>query len=429
MSRTPIARWALLFGVSLVVGCGVAPKPIVVPAPTVPDPVAIDADTPELKPTPRAPQKGLSDLLATAPFEGPTLKVYFIDVGQGDGMLLQSPGGKTVLIDSGPPKSRARVLSFLKGLKLDQIDLAVNSHPHADHVGNLAQIMEIIPVRNVLLSGSVHTTREYKRVIAALEKYKIKPRIARRGQQITIDPEVSFKVLGPQTPFVSGSRSDINSNSVILRLQYKDISILFTGDSEEETEHRLMSDARGLRSTILKVAHHGSRYATGASFLRAVSPKLAVISASMRNRYGHPAPETLSRLGSSGIETIETRLLGHLLLETDGKRLRLSARARGAKRFSPIKLSPRASAGKQISEQAEQPAVVDPDGLLDLNTATVAQLVRLPGIGPKTAKRIVEWREANTAFRSVDELIRVKGIGKVKLRKLRKLVSVKLPKS
>jgi competence protein ComEC len=247
-----------------------------------------------------------------------------IDVGQGDAILLQAPGGKVVLIDTGRAGARQTLLAYLRNQGVERIDLLVHSHAHADHVGNTAAVVDTFDVGAVLDPGFPHPAKAYGRALAALEHNKVPMKLARRGRTIRIGQKTTLTVLAPDTPFLSQTRSDVNANSVILRIDYGRVRILLTGDAEHETEKRLLAAGpKTLRAQVLKVAHHGSRFATHRPFLDAVEPELALISAGVDNAYGHPAKKTLARLARHGTAIAITGRDGHLLLETDGKRLKL----------------------------------------------------------------------------------------------------------
>jgi len=148
---------------------------------------------------------------------------------------------------------------------------------------------------------------------------------SRAGQVIRLGPEVQAFVLHPGLPWISGSSSDLNNNSVVIRLVYRRVSFLFTGDIEAEAEQALLAREADLSSTVLKVGHHGSQTSTTEEFLEAVSPELAVISVGEDNRFGHPSQEVVDRLRDQGVEVLRTDLGGAITVTTDGRRWRVKA--------------------------------------------------------------------------------------------------------
>ncbi len=275
------------------------------------------------------PGTGAHDAILLSRFEteeitGPRLRLHVIDVGQGDALLVQAPGGKTALVDTGPAGARRTLVQYLRAQGVRRIDLLVHSHAHADHVGNTAAIIETFDVGAVLDPGFPHPAKAYQRALAAMESKGVTMRIARRGRTIKMGRKVKIVVLGPEKPFLRRTRSDVNANSVVLRIDFGAVRILLTGDAEHDTEARLLArDPEALRAQVLKVAHHGSRFASKRPFLTAVSPVLALVSAGRDNAYGHPDKITMKRLTARGTAVAVTARDGHLVLETDGRVLRL----------------------------------------------------------------------------------------------------------
>ncbi|SRR6266540_1039677 len=251
------------------------------------------------------------------------LQIYALDVGQGDSALIITPEGKSVLIDAGPPQAADEVAAALRKRDVRSLDLAVATHPHADHIGGMRQVIENFGVKNFLDSGKDYPSMEYKRMQLAIEEKGIKFIPAKKGMKFDLDSGVGLEVLNPQgndqwITEVRRGGSVENANSVVLRLGYGNFSMLFTGDAETETEDLMMKSGVPLRAQVLKVGHHGSRYATSVRFLEAVAPEAAVISCGADNRYGHPARQTLDRLLKAGVKVYRTDLNGDIAIVTDG---------------------------------------------------------------------------------------------------------------
>lgn len=354
------------------------------------------------------------------------IRVHFIDIGQGDSALIEGPTGKRVLIDSGPSKSGNRLVHYLKALGVERIDLMINTHPHADHIGNATRILKSFQVGLVLDSGWVHPIKAYRDLLDTVEELKIPIKIARKGRIIDIGGGAQIHILGPEDPLIRNSRSDPNSNSIVFRMTYKDEQALFTGDAEEETESRLLRAPEFLRANLLKVAHHGSSHASSDHFLSTVQPVIAVISCSEQNRYGHPAPETLTRLEKRKIEPWVTATKGTLVAETNGHGWSLN----GGKVVNSRSKSPQTQQIEAMvtSQQNEATALqVNTEestkaGLININQASATDLQGLPGIGPALSERILKHRQENGPYQSVDDLRKVKGIGPKTVTKLAPLI-------
>lgn len=274
---------------------------------------------------------GVSAIARPAAGAPPALRVDFIDVGQGDAALVTSPAGKTVLIDGGPANHAAALTAFLAAHVRGPVDLILLSHRHEDHLGGLPAAVRQTGARLFLDAPVAHAGPDYERLMRELEARGIPARQATRGRRIDLGGGAAITLLGPPEPPITGSRSDVNANSVVARLTYGSVSILFAGDAEAPTEAWLLASGQELRADVLKVAHHGSRYASGMRFLRAVRPRVAVISAGAGNEYGHPARVTLDRLARAGAAVYRTDLDGDVTVETDGASVRVrTARARGA---------------------------------------------------------------------------------------------------
>jgi comEA protein len=226
--------------------------------------------------------------------------------------------------------------------------------------------------------------------------------------------------ISPQDPLLAGTRSDANANSFVARLTVGEVDVMLTGDAEAETEARVLQGGGPLECEVLKVAHHGSAYSTTGAFLDAVSPEVGVISAGTSNRYGHPAPDTLHKLEKAGVAIFRTDTDGEVLLQTDGRSYSVTRMGRaGAAVVTP---------GAEPAEPAAPAAPEVPsgagDGRVDINSASVDELMSLPGIGRVKARAIVDFRTTNGPFSSVDGLSGVKGIGRKTVEKLAPLVAL-----
>lgn len=257
------------------------------------------------------------------------LRVFALDVGQGDGLLVVSPGGKTVLIDAGNAQAGDDVVAALQRRNIRTIDLAVATHPHADHIAGLRRVLGKLTVKQLLDSGQSFASTEYEKLLRAVKERKVNYIKAGKGQTFDLDSGVRLEAFNPRgngqwiTQVREGGSIE-NANSIVLRLTYGNFAMIFTGDAEAETEAEMIRSKTPLHAQVLKIGHHGSRYATSDGFLRAVAPQTAIISCGADNRYGHPSQPTLDRLKKSNVQVFRTDLSGEIAIISDGNSFQVS---------------------------------------------------------------------------------------------------------
>ena len=212
-------------------------------------------------------------------------------------------------------------MPFLRKKGINELNLVVLTHPHDDHVGGLSYILEKIRIGMVLDSGQPHTSSGYQRFLRTIEAKKIPYKIARAGQAIDLGSGVKGYVLHPSEPLITGSESDLNNNSVVIKIVYGRTSILLAGDMAFEGEEKLLAKGYDMNSDVLKVGHHGSRTSTSDRFLAAVRPVYAVISVGAKNKFGHPNNQTMGRLVKHGAMIMRTDQNGAITIKSDGEDL------------------------------------------------------------------------------------------------------------
>ncbi|MBT4511292.1 MAG: DNA internalization-related competence protein ComEC/Rec2 [Chloroflexi bacterium] len=251
------------------------------------------------------------------------LHVYVLDIGQGDSILLQK-GNQQIIIDGGPNSGK---MADQLGDKLPfwdrTIELLVLTHPDADHITGLIDILQRYKVQKVVTSGQEYDSDLYREWCKLVEEKGVERIIAVAGQEIVMQDGVHLTVIHPQDTLFEGETTDLNNNSVVIRLEYGKFSFLLTGDIGEEVEKCLLDEDVNLKSVALKVAHHGSNTSTTAEFLNEVGPLFATISVSADNRFGHPSNEVVDELeeavGRDGL--LVTSEDGAIEFITDGNRL------------------------------------------------------------------------------------------------------------
>jgi competence protein ComEC len=268
--------------------------------------------------------------LSAWPWLRPTermLRVTFLDVGQGDAILVELPDGPRLLVDGGPGGAGRfdvgeRVLApFLWNRPLGRLDVVALSHWDADHSGGLAAVLARFPVGELWESG--RGPAGARETMAALSRARVPRRVLAAGQRLWLGHAV-LTVLGP----APGPPQAANDESLVLRLDWRGLSLLLPGDLGARGEALMLERAGPLRVAALKVAHHGSRSSTGGPFLAAARPRVAVISVGARNPFRHPSPEALARLEAAGTRVYRTDRDGAVVLETDGTILHVTAWAR-----------------------------------------------------------------------------------------------------
>lgn len=257
------------------------------------------------------------------PASGAELRIHALDVGQGDSILIISPEDKAVLVDAGNPGNGKKILEAMKRYGVGQIDLLIASHAHADHIGAADEVIKATTVTGVLDSKVPNTTKNYQDFLAAIEAKGVNYIGAEPGQTFEIGGGAIIRVLAPIQPFFTKDElrsggNEPNANSVVVRLDYGEFSMLLTGDAEAQTEDRMMQKGADITAKVLKVGHHGSKYASSEDFLRRGAFEAAIISASVDNRYGHPSQEVLDRLKARNIKLYRTDLQGEITITTRG---------------------------------------------------------------------------------------------------------------
>jgi competence protein ComEC len=262
------------------------------------------------------------------------LRLTVIDVGQGDGILVELPGRRAILIDGGGlfddrfDIGEHLVVPFLLSRWIAHLDLVVLSHPHPDHLNGLVAVLRRISVGQVWDGGQRAGSPSYLWFEEVLRHRRIPHKILRASYRTSEFDPIEIAVLHPPTTLLQGSprgrSSDVNSNSLVLLLRYRDVRILLPGDIEEEAERLLLEQGTGLSAQVLKVPHHGGRTSSSLPFLERVRPAVAVVSAGYRNRFRHPHQETLERYRAMGIDLFRTDLDGAVTITTDGRAINVT---------------------------------------------------------------------------------------------------------
>jgi competence protein ComEC len=255
-----------------------------------------------------------ADKISTPP--AGKLSVYFLNVGQGDATYIRTAKGDDILIDGGKNEAGAVVVSYLKQLGVDDLEVMVSTHPDADHVGGLDTVLEHFKVESVYAPKVSHTTDTFKDFLLAVKKEGLTIKEAKAGVVLPL-AGLSAKFVGPVKKYGS---TDMNNWSAVLHVTYGTNGFLFTGDAELKAENDMQASGMTLRADVLKVGHHGSKSSTSAAFLKKVAPRYAVISVG-KNSYGHPGQGVLDALKRAKAVVYRTDLNGTVSAVSDGTRI------------------------------------------------------------------------------------------------------------
>lgn len=236
--------------------------------------------------------------------EATPLKIHFIDVGQGDSILLQS-GGKNMLVDAGPDESGGTVVSYLQAQGVSTVDVIVATHPHEDHIGGMVDVLNNFIVDLYVDNGIAHTTLTYENLVNKLVNDQIPYAEVKEGKTIPFAPGIVVSVISPTN--ISG---DMNEDSIILKITDGSQKILLTGDSS--------LSPGDVQAQILKVPHHGSKYSSDSYYYEQVNPEVAVICVGTDNEFGHPSPEVIKNIEKAGAIIFRTDIDGTIVISTDG---------------------------------------------------------------------------------------------------------------
>jgi len=245
------------------------------------------------------------------------LKVHFLDVGQADCILIQTPSGKNLLIDAGNNADASFITSYLIQIKIKKLDAVVGTHPHEDHIGALDEVINTFDIGNVYMPKVSNNTKTFQNVLTAIKNKNLKVKTAAAGIKIEMDSQVKIEILAP-----NGSHyDDLNDHSAVIKLTFGKTSFMLDGDAETISESEMLAKGYNLKADVLKIGHHGSNSSTSTEFLKAVLPTYAIISVGKDNDYGHPTQSTLTKLEQADISIFRTDENGTIIATSDGTKI------------------------------------------------------------------------------------------------------------
>lgn len=333
------------------------------------------------------------------------LVVHYIDAGQADATLFQFTYDDkpfTILYDAGD-WNKNDVVRYLSAQQITFIDLIIISHPHADHTGQLADIVNTFEVGEVWLSGNTSTSQTFQQGLEAVLASEADYYEPRAGDEFEIGP-LKIDVLHPNS--ISGK---FNEESISLLFTYGDIKFVFTGDAGKQEELEMINRGINIEADILSLGHHGSNTSTDPAFIKAVNPEIAIYSAGENNSYGHPHSEVVTRIQDAGITLYGTDIHGTILVKTDGSEYNISTKKDGT--ISPKNTGTTNATEPESEETKPKKETTQTNSCIDINQASIEEVQNIIHIGPERAQLLIDLRP----FDSVDDLDRIKGIGPARI--------------
>lgn len=263
-----------------------------------------------------------------------SFEIHFIDVDQGDAMLIRTPSGKNILVDSGSQKNSHLLFSYLDKFLIPKFDVVIATHPDGDHIGSMERIIREYNISAFYMPNKAHNTNTFKYMLEALKDYNVNVVEAKEGQIIEIDEDTKIYILHPDDSFYD----DNNAYSIVTKVVYKNNSFMLTGDIDHEIEKKLVYKYGDfLKSDILKLAHHGSASSSSKIFVQTVDPIAAIVSAGKNNDYSHPHKEVLQLAKNNDIPLYRTDEQGSIVFYSDGNNLNVNLSTPGSYRYKQTK--------------------------------------------------------------------------------------------
>ena len=328
------------------------------------------------------------------------LKVHYIDVGQADATLFQysdQDKSYTILFDTGDWKGD-EVVNYLKAQDVSTIDLVVVSHPDADHIGQLDDVVQDFDVGEVWMSGNESSSQTFMRGVEAVINSEADYHEPRAGEEYEIGP-LEITVLYPET--ITGKS---NEESISLLFTYGSTKFLFTGDAGKSDERNILSSGIDIGADILHLGHHGSNTSSDHAFIHAVDPVVAIYSAGVNNLYGHPSQDVVSHIKDAGVELYGTDKDGTIVVTSDGENFHIETNKEETTTDSNTSNSSEQDPGANAETAAD-------NSCINLNTATISEVQAIIHIGPERAAELIDLRP----FNALDDLSRIQGIGPARM--------------
>lgn len=254
------------------------------------------------------------DEASISTFSSGTLRVNYIDVGQGDSIFIQLPNNETMLIDAGEVYKSDNVINYLNNLGITKIDYVIGTHPHTDHIGGLEEVINTFDIGSIYMPRASSTSKTYEDLLTTISSKGLKVKTAKSGVVVLDEDNLKLEFIAPN----SDSYSELNNYSAVLKLTYLDNTFLFMGDAETLSEEEITNE---IKADVIKVGHHGSDSSSSLEFVKKVSPEYAIIMVGVGNSYNHPYQSIIDRYESVGAKVLRTDLDGNIVCDSDGKKV------------------------------------------------------------------------------------------------------------
>lgn len=240
------------------------------------------------------------------------LKINVLDVSQADSIFIELPNKETMLIDAGERSSKDTIEAYINNLGYSRIDYLIGTHPHADHIGSMASIINDYEIGNIYMPKALSTSKIYEELLTTINNKNMKVKNTKAGLMIVDEDNLKIKVIAPN----SDSYKTLNNYSIVIKITYYDNEFLFMGDAEVLSEKEITDD---VSADVIKVGHHGSITSSSTDFLNRVQPKYAIISVGENNKYKHPSEDVISRYQDIGATIYRTDLNGNIVITSNGQ--------------------------------------------------------------------------------------------------------------
>lgn len=248
--------------------------------------------------------------------ENSTMKVHYIDVGQGDAIFIELPNKQTMLIDAGELPAGIIVEKYIKDLGYDTLDYVIGTHPHTDHIGGLEHMIKVFKTNTIYMPKAISTSKTYESLLTTILEQNKKVITAKAGVSILDIPNLKIEIIAPN----QDNYTDLNNFSAVIKITYNMKVFLFMGDAEIPSEKELLND---IQADVIKVGHHGSDTSSSQAFVNKVSPEYAIIMVGKNNQYKHPNKKIVDRWISSGATVYQTDKSGNIIITTNGTNLEI----------------------------------------------------------------------------------------------------------